>query len=288
MVKTAAITDGKLINIKGINIRYTVRGSGAPVLLLHGIGEFLEIWWSNIEPLSEHFTVYAMDLPGHGLSDKPAINYTLPFINEFLSDFMGEMGIEHAHFIGHSLGGIIALSMATNLPEKVDKLVLVDCGGLARETPFMYRLAAIPLVGELLVKPTVKSSMRRRIEGAFYNPDVVTEEMVEKSYEFMKMPEVKRAMLKIMRNNVGLRGLYPESIMTDKLHLVKAPTLLIHGEQDTLIPLAHARNAAKLIPNARLEVLKECGHVPHIEKTTEFNKIVIEFLKSEGRVENVG
>ena len=75
--------------------------------------------------------------------------------------------------------------------------------------------------------------------------------------------------------------------MTDKLHLVKAPTLLIHGEQDTLIPLAHAQNAARLIPDACLEVFEECGHVPHIEKPTEFNKIVIEFLKSEGRVENV-
>lgn len=280
--------DAKFIKVKESNIRYTVKGSGAPILLFHGIGEFLEAWWRNIDPLSEHYLVYAMDLPGHGLSDKSAGSYSLSFVAELVSDFMKAMGIERAHLIGHSLGGILALSMAVNYPDRVGKLILVDCGGLDREVPLLYRLCTLPVLGDILVRPTVKAGLRNGIKRRFYNPQLVTEEMVDKDYEFMKMPETKRAMLDIIRSNVNLSGLRPEIVMTDKLRLVKSPTLFIHGEQDAVIPLAHARHACNLIPDARLEAITECGHCPYIEKASEFNEMVIAFLGSNGRVENVG
>ena len=111
--------DSKFITVKGSNIRYIVRGSGAPILLIHGLGEFLDVWWFNIEPLSKHCLVYAMDLPGHGLSDKPPINYTLPFATKFISDFMQALGIERAHLIGHSLGAAIAFLESNGRDENV-------------------------------------------------------------------------------------------------------------------------------------------------------------------------
>ena len=279
--------DSKFITVKGSNIRYIVRGSGAPVLLIHGFGEFLETWWFNIEQLSEYYEVYAMDLPGHGLSDKPPVNYTLPFATKFICDFMQALGIERAHLIGHSLGAAIDLNMAINSPDRVDKLILIDCGGLSEEVPFLYRLCTLPFLGEVIMKPTVKSSLRSGIKGVFYNPDLVTEEMVDKDYEFLKMPETKRVMLNMIRSNADFSGMHPEVVLTDKLHLVESPALFIHGEQDTVVSLDDVRDACDLMPDARLEVIPECGHCPHIEKPREFNGAAIAFLESNGRDENV-
>jgi pimeloyl-ACP methyl ester carboxylesterase len=175
----------KYIAVKGINIRYVVKGAGSPLLLIHGFGEFLEVWWYNIDSLSKHYLVYAMDLPGHGLSDKPPIDYKLFFIAEFVADFMRTLRIERASLVGHSMGGLLGLSVAINFPEKVDKL-----------------------------------------------------------------------------------------------HMVKSPTLLIHGAQDEVVPVKYARNACNLIPDARLQVIGECGHCPQIEKAPEFNEILMQFLES--------
>ena len=278
----------KYIAVKGINIRYIMSGSGASTLLLHGFGEFLDVWWFNIGPLSEHCQVYAADLPGHGLSDKPATDYSLDFANECATEFMKALGIERANLIGHSMGGIIGLSMAINFPDRVDKLILVGSGGLSRETPLLYRLCTLPLLGDILTKPTIKAGLRYGIKRAFYNPDLVAEEMIDKNYEFMKMRGAKQAMLSIIRSNTDITGPHPEVVMTDKLHLVKSPTLIIHGAQDEVVPVEYAQNACNLIPNARLEVIEKCGHSPHIEKAQEFNEAVIAFLESNEGVQDVG
>ena len=270
--------DEKYITVNGLNTRYIVRGSGSPVVLFHGIGEFIEVWWQNVDPLSEHYQVYAMDLPGHGMSDKPAIDYNLAFATDFAIGFAQALGIGHASLVGHSLGGLVAMSIAINYPEKVDKLVLVDSSGLTDEVSLLYRLCCFPLLGELIVEPTIKAGIRHGMKRAFYNPDLVTEEMVDRDYRFMKMPGAKRAMLSMLRHGVNLSGPNPEVVMLDKLHLIKAPTLLIHGTRDKVTPFKYARNACKLIPNARLKAIKKCGHCPYIEKASEFNEAVIAFL----------
>lgn len=278
----------EFIKVKECNVRYIAKGSSAPVLLLHGFGEFLEVWWFNIDALSEHYRVYAMDLPGHGLSDRPPVNCTLPLATNFVYDFMQALGIDRAHLIGHSFGGVIGLNMAINFPGSVDRLVLADCGGFTRDAPLFYRLCTLPLVGDILIKPTFKPLLRRGMRRAFYNPDIVTAEMVDLDYKYMKMPGRKQALLDIMRSSVTLKGMRPEMILTDKLNMVKSPTLFIHGEQDALIPLADVQNAYKLVPRARLEVIAECGHCPFLEKPQEFNEVAIDFLDSEGRVKNAG
>ena len=275
---TAEDLDAKYVVVKGLKIRYIVIGSGAPLVLIHGIGEFLEVWWLNVLPLSEHYRVYAIDLPGHGLSDKPKIDYNLAFATDVVSGFEQAMGIDRASLIGHSLGGLIAMSVAVSYPEQVGKLVLVDSAGFNDRVPLLYRLCCLPLVGELIVEPTVKAGIRHGMKRAFYNPDLVSDEMVEKDYQFMKMPGAKQALLNIIRHGVSFRGPSPEIIFLDKLSLIKSPTLLIHGAQDKVIPLQYARKARRLIPRARLKIIEECGHCPYIEKTPEFNKTVINFL----------
>jgi len=271
--------DEKYITVEGFKIRYIVSGDGAPTLLIHGFGEFLEVWWFNINPLSEHCQVYAVDLPGHGLSSKPAVDYSISFIHECIVNFMQAVGMEHANLIGHSMGGGIALSMAINFPDKVDKLILVDTAGLSTEASLLHRLCTLPVLGKIIMGPTIKAGLRYGMKKAFYNPNLLTEEMVNKIYEFQKIPGTKQAMLSLIRSNANISGPHPEKNTADKLHLIKSPTLLIHGAQDEVIPVEHAQNACQVIPNARLKVVDECGHCPHIEKAAEFNEAVIAFLK---------
>lgn len=270
--------DGEYIEVKGVKVRYVVEGSGPPVVLIHGFGQFLEVWWLNIGPLSQHFRVYAMDLPGHGLSEKPAVDCTFSFVTEFIIDFMEALGIGHASLIGHSMGGSICLDEAINFPDKVDRIILVDSGSLSGKVPLLYRLCALPVLGDILVRPTIKAGVRSRIKRTFYNPDLVTEEMVNLNYEFLKKPGVKDTMLSIIRSGASIRKSNLETIVTDNLRLVKVPTMLIHGAQDKVIPVKYARNACRLIPDCRLEIIDECGHCPHIEKASEFSKAVVSFL----------
>jgi 4,5:9,10-diseco-3-hydroxy-5,9,17-trioxoandrosta-1(10),2-diene-4-oate hydrolase len=273
--------EGEYVTINGITVRYIARGAGLPVLLIHGFDEFLEVWSLNIDALSKHHRVYAIDLPGHGLSQKPKADYKLSFFTEFVINFMSALGLEPATLVGHSMGGALSLEAAINYPERIAKLILVDSGGFSREAPLLYRLATLPVVGDVIIRPTTKPLLRRGLRGIFYNPDIVTEEMVELDYHYLKMPGAKETMLNVIRNNSDLSGPRPEVVLLGRLHLVRVPTLLIHGAQDRLVPLKQVKAASKLIPNARLKVFDRCGHCPQIEKAIAFNKTVSAFLKPE-------
>jgi 4,5:9,10-diseco-3-hydroxy-5,9,17-trioxoandrosta-1(10),2-diene-4-oate hydrolase len=134
------------------------------------------------------------------------------------------------------------------------------------------------------MRPTPKASVRMGMERGFYDKGLVTDEWVEKSYHYMKMPGTKQTLLSIIRDNATLNGSRPEAIEIDKFHLIKSPTLLIHGAQDEIVPLEDARSASALIPDARLEIFENCGHCPHIEKIPKFIEVVIEFLEPGGSV----
>jgi len=271
--------NAKYADVGGFNLRYVVKGDGPPVLLIHGLGGYLETWIYNIGVLSKHFTVYALDLPGHGLSEGPVANYTLECCTHRIAvGFMAALRIERASLVGHSLGGLVCLSVAIHFPQKVDKLVLVDSAGLNKEAPLIYRLATLPVLGDILLKPTIKPLIKAGMEKGFYNPEIITDEMVDLSYKYWRTPKFKRALANLLRHNASIDGLHPEVIVTDKLHLVQSPTLLIHGKQDQVIPVDYARLACKIIPNVKCQVIDRCGHCPHIEKATQFNDLVASFL----------
>ena len=120
------------------------------MVLIHGLGTSSITWSDNIAPLAEHFTVYALDLPGHGGSDNLAIDYTIATGMRVIDGFLERVGVERAAFVGNSIGGLLALRYALELPARVSHLVLVDAAGLGRSIPWWLRLTAVPGVGELL------------------------------------------------------------------------------------------------------------------------------------------
>ena len=266
-------------NVGGMNIRYAVLGDGPPVLLLHGFGEFLETWDFNFQFLSEHYQVYIIDLPGHGLSDKPYVEYNIAFFTQFIADFMDTFAIELASIIGHSFGGAMAISIATRFPERVDRIILESCFGLSNDISLLHKLCSIPVIGSIDTSdPSVKSALEHRARMEFYNPDSVAHEIAGMSYRFMQMEESRRVMLNIMHNWVGVNGLNPEVVMIDRLRLIESPTLLVHGTQDSIHPVELSEKAHQLIHGSRLKLFNECGHCPHIEKAEEFNETVLSFL----------
>jgi len=267
----------RYIDIDGISIHYVSKGRGPELLLFHGFGEFLETWRANIDSLSQYYTVYALDLPGHGLSQKPEVSYTLDFGTSFALGFMEALKIKHAGLIGHSVCGSLCLNLAIKFPEKVDSIILVGSTGLSKKEAFLLYRLAMPL-GKLAIEPT-KADVLAGVKQAFYNPEIVGEELMNKAYQYLMMSKTKDALLNILRSNVGTNGIKPEVILADRLHLVKSPTLIIHGMQDRLIPIEYARDACNLIPEAGLKVFDGCGHCPHIEKAEEFNQAVIAFPK---------
>ncbi len=271
---------GEYITINGIKIHYLVRGSGTPVLLLHGFGEFLETWAFNIPPLSRDYRVYAIDLPGHGRSDKPDTAYTLDFSTEYAAAIVKAFGIRNAILMGHSLGGTIGLNVALNFPGVVSKLVLVDSAGLSSRMPLAYRLSSRPVLGRILMSLTMRPALRRGLERLFYNPRLISHEMIDIALANSHRPGARKVLLNILRNNVSFRGLRSEVVMNGKLPQVKVPTLFVHGAQDTIFPLQYVREAFGLVPGARVKIFDQCGHCPHIERAVEFNETVREFLES--------
>lgn len=255
------------------------------VLLVHGLGEFLEIWSFNIIALSEHFTVYAIDLPGHGLSEEPKQPYTASYSIKFIADFMKAMKIQYASLVGRSLGASICLNFALDFPDKVSKLVLVSCGGFNSKIPLTMRLAMLPLIDEVLSGPRVlinNTTVRFMMKRQFYKPQNIPEEWINTLVEYLRMPKRRATIRNIIRSAVATPINQSRMAFINKLSLLKTPTLFIHGVQDRVVPIDHARNNSSLIPRARLEAFEECGHNPQIDKAPEFNRVVVEFLGPNG------
>lgn len=272
------------VTVDSLRIRYLVSGHGSPILLVHGVGEFLEVWKTNIADLSRQFTVYALDLPGHGLSQKPKTDFTLGYSVKFIARFLETMNIEKANLIGHSLGGVVCMGFAMNYPGKADKLMLVASGGFTNEVPLSYRLVRLPILGNILLGPTFlinKATIRVGLKRQFYNIDTAPEDWVSIVSKHLKMPDRKNTIRNIARSNTGNNYIKSRLTNNNMLPMVELPTLIVHGRQDRLVPVENARNASNLIPHAGLEILDECGHHPQIEKTPEFNNLVLQFFKPD-------
>lgn len=272
----------KYISVNGMNIRYAERGEGLPLLLIHGFCEFLETWDFNFRPLSAHHRVFALDLPGHGLSDKPYLEYDLAFYTDFVVDFMQALGVSRTAVVGHSFGGAIGIDLAYKYPATVSHLVLESSFGLSKDITLLHKLCSMPVITDVAASPAERQvALEERVKLEFYAPDFAAREIVGRSYQFMRMPEARRVMLNIMHNWVDPNGLRPDVVMTDRLPEVALPTLFIHCSRDRIHPLRLSQRARHLMPNARLKVLSECGHCPHIERAVEFNEAVIDFLAAD-------
>ena len=267
------------IKLNSINIRYWNMGEGEPIILLHGGNSCIEIWSFNIIELAKHYRVYAFDLVGHGLSDKPKADYSLDYQVNFLQRLMDALCIDRATLIGNSMGGSIALKFAIRFAERVNKLVLISSFGLGREIDLFKRILAIFPFLVNFSSPSrlgAKAALSSCVYDAKFPP-----EWIELSYQYFQLPNKKRTLKSMIKTNFnfwGLRYEVFEPIVT-QLKNITVPTLIFWGKQDRVIPVKHANIAAKEIPNSYLHVFDRCGHWAQVEYPDKFNQITLDFLK---------
>lgn len=275
--------ESKFVNVGKIKTHYLKAGVGDQVIvLLHGGGlDFAQLSWELLMPeLAGKARVIAPDFPGYGQSDKPDVTFDLAFYGEFFSQFMDALQISKADLVGISMGGAISLGYTLHHPERVSKLVLVDSYGLQRKTPFhklSYMFVNIPGVRALTYwsiksRPMIRYSLKMILKRT----GSVTDELVEKVYQQLLIPGVTRAFSDFQNAELTWDGL--KTVYMDRLGEIKAKTLIIHGEKDTLVPLEASREAHGLIKDSELKIMEGCGHWPQRDNPEEFNKLVSEFL----------
>lgn len=262
--------------------RYWQAGNqGSAVLLLHGIGCSVLEWQHNVAALALRHRVFALDLLGFGLTDKPANEpYTINHLAEFALRFLAQLNLPTAHLCGNSLGGSIALEMARLAPQRARSLLLVDPTGIdERGTLLEFRLATLPVLGELLTRPN-RLGTRMLWRKAFARPDgFVTDELVNTKVMLAKLPGAHQAFLKTLRSFVNLGGFKAEHVaaLHAALPAINAPTLVMWGRDDQFINAAHAQTLKRLMPNAQVRLWDECGHAPQVERASEFNAAALAF-----------
>ena len=276
----AQAPEDRFIKVGTINTRYWAAGDkGSAVVLVHGLGGFAENWVNNVNALAQQHRVYVPDLVGFGRSDKIPLTHDINVLVKFISDFMETINIDKASLVGNSLGGGLVLRFALDYPEKVEKLVLADNAGMGRDVISDFKLCSVPLLGELLTSPSLKGTARLW-KKIVYDTALITPELVNLAYGFISQPGAKKALLAAIRTGINLGGQRANLVnpLLSRLNTITAPTLIVWGKQDRIIPVAHAQIAVQKIPGARLEIFDHCGHMPQLEHPDRFNKLVMDFL----------
>ena len=275
----AQLYEDQYVNVGGINTRFWKAGDrGKVVILVHGLFSSVEFWLSNLPALAGNHRVYALDMPGFGLTDKIPLS-SLSHGAQFIDDFMKTQNINRASLVGHSMGGGLSLQYTIQYPDRVDRLVLIDGFGLGRKMHYLFRLLTVPVIGELLTRPS-RNGIKKSQSMVVYDRSVITDEIIDTSYRLALLPGAQKSLLSMLRKGGSIFGIHPEYVrsITDNLHNVKTPTLIIWGEQDRLLPVEQGYVARDKMPDAQLEVFERCGHLPHLEYPEKFNSLVLEFL----------
>ena len=258
--------------VNGINIDYVVEGQGEPLVMIMGLAGDRGSWRFQTGFFKKHFRVVTFDNRGVGKSDKPAGPYTIKMMVDDTIGLMDYLGIEKAHVLGVSMGGMIAQELAINHPERVDKLVL-GCtfakAGTSAHPPEMNRAM------EAFGKSLHDEASQRRLIGAMSNL----------SFNTWYYRVLILLFAKIAIRSYSIDGVIEQmkAVSThdtvDRLKMIRAPTLVITGTEDRLVNPESSEMIAKLVPNAKLVKVVGGGHTFFMEKHGDFNNEVLHFLR---------
>lgn len=275
---TIELATDRFVHTGGFKTHYHEAGAGSPVLMLHGSGPGVSAWanWSNNLPvLADNFHVVAPDIVGFGHTERPNdIIYSLRSWTDHAWSFLDALGLEKVSVVGNSLGGRIGAEMATDQPERIDRLVLMGAPGVGMTmTDGLTALRAYepsPANMEALLKEYFAVDKR-----------IITKELVARRFEASMengAHEAYRAMFFDPRHKGNELALSAEQAAA-----ITAPTLIIHGREDRVVPKEVSWAMAQTLPNADLHVFAHCGHWTQIERAGDFNSVVANFLGSTRR-----
>lgn len=260
----------KFVKVGANKIRYLEEGaSDDNILLVHGLGASAERWTRVIPHLSKKYHLIIPDLIGFGFSDKPSVDYTPDFFSQFIFDFLNTLGITKTSMVGSSLGGQIAAECAITQSKMIEKIVLVSPSGIMKQsTPTFdaYTLAALyPTQDGAKTAFQMMSGVNKEIDS----------NTIDGFIQRMTLPNAKMA---FMSTILGIRN---SGSLSERLSRILAPTLIIWGRQDTLLPIAYSKDFVSPIKNCQFVEMENSGHTPFVEEPEKFSEIVLRFLNQQ-------
>jgi len=272
-----AMYPGEYRTVGGLRVRLRDTGprDKPAVVLLHGFGASLDTWEPWASALSKHFRVIRLDLPGFGLTGPdPTGDYTDARAIRVLADLMDQLGVERASLIGNSLGGRIAWNFAASHPDRVRSLVLISPDGFSSPGFEYGKAPQTPMMMQALPYVAPRGMLKANLAAAYGRPEALEESTLTRYRDMMLAPGVRRAMLARMGQTV-LRDPIPT------LTRIKAPTLLVWGEKDGMIPISNAADYLRHLPDAKLIRMPNLGHVPFEEDPINSLPAVRRFLLAQ-------
>jgi pimeloyl-ACP methyl ester carboxylesterase len=272
------------IDLHGHRVIYRTAGSGPPVVLIHGMVNSSRHWQAVALKLADSYTVIAPDLIGHGDSATPRGDYSLGAHAAAIRDLLATLGIDRATIVGHSLGGGVAMQFFYQFPQRTERLALVSSGGLGRDVSPLLRTATLPGAATALrlathrhVLATLEEGGRRmRARGIEKGAAL---QAVARALRPLGEQGSREAFVHTLRAVIDAHGQRVSA--RDRLYLLGGvSTLIVWGERDRTIPLAHGREAHELIPGSRFETLPRAAHFPHLEDPDGLAAVLRDFLET--------
>lgn len=271
----------KFIDVDGVETRYYYEGSGYPLLLLHGGNLNADALFQNIDPLGEDFSVVAPDMIGHGFTkpagDQPGSPY--PYRVTHLKKLVDILGFDKFAVAGSSMGALIAALLYFELPDRVEKLILVGSGSSFNKEVDQVRVRKESYANarSAIFNPTLETC-RKRMQNIFYHKDRVPEALLLTQLTTYAVPWFPAAWEQRAQGAMDVEEDRKHRIY-DRLEQITVPTLVITGREDPRAIYEEVVVGANRIPNARLETFEGCGHLPYLEHPDKFNQVVGDFLK---------
>ncbi|AEV76756.1 putative hydrolase or acyltransferase of alpha/beta superfamily [Mycolicibacterium rhodesiae NBB3] len=267
------------LTLHGNRVSYLDEGAGDVLLLIHGIGGSSDCWRDVVHRLSRRHRVIAVDLLGHGRSDKPRSDYSLGAFAVWLRDFLDALNIHEATVVGHSFGGGVALQFAHQHKEYCRRLVLISSGGLGPDLGRLLRMLSLPgaeIALQLIAsRPAIQVGKALRRRALSSGQQVTRYSETLKGQAALSNRHSRAAFLKTLRSVVDHRG--QAVCALDRLR-ADLPTMIIFGDQDRCIPVAHAYSAHEAIPGSELHVIPGVGHQPQVQCPETVARLVGDFI----------
>ena len=275
-LRAGAFEQGYL-NADGYRTRYLHAGSKGlpPLILLHGTGGHAECYTRNLIQHGTHFDTYAIDLVGHGYSDKPSFPYEIDTYVEHVRAVIDTLGFAKIRLSGESLGGWIGARFALKYPTRVERLVLNTTGGATMNPDVMQRIKMLTMAA---VENPTWDTVKARLEWLMADPATVTDDLIACRQAIYKSPGMREAMphiLCLQEPDIRLRN----NLTDAEWRAIKAPTLVLWTDKDPTAAAEVGEKIASLIPNSQFALMKHCGHWPQFEDPATFNALHIKFLQ---------
>lgn len=264
------------VRVAGVEVRWRRAGSGPAVVLLHGMGASLYSFRHQIPALAARFTVHAFDWPGYGRAEQPPdFDYSVGGYRRFLVAALDHFGIERAHLVGNSMGGLVALFTALEDPERVGKVVLIGTPVYPADRPGLLWPLRWPVFGRLYERAIGPWAVPLIARSCFVDRSVITPEMIEEYSRAFRTGAGGRVVATFLRRLPS----DPDSY-TLRYPTLPQQTLVLRGSEDAVVCAGSAERFAREHPHACLVSLPGLGHAPHEERPEAVNRLLLDFLAS--------